>query len=203
MVCTELHYFGSLSYYSAFHATDLVLFDTKIPFSKMSFKNRMVITSAQGPLHLTIPIVGGRDQKTPMNEICIAYDSPWQAQHFKSICTNYKRAPYFDYYVDSLETLYQTKHLLLNDFLLATQIWIKQQLKAKWIIDTVQESHVITNDNRWMDPFKPNNFHTATNTPNYQQVFDATTGFIPNTCIIDLIFAMGGKQALSMLDQHS
>lgn len=203
MVCTELHYFGSLSYYSAFQASDLVLFDTTIPFSKMSFKNRMVIASAQGPLHLTIPIVGGRDQKTPMNEIHIAYDSPWQTQHFKSICTNYKRAPYFDYYVDSLEAIYQTKHLLLTDFLLATQIWIKQQLKAKWILETVNEHQAIINVQRWIDSYKPNNFHTATNTPKYLQVFDATIGFIPNTCIIDLLFAMGGKQALSILGKSA
>ena len=38
----------------------------------MSFKNRMVIGTAQGPLHLSIPIIGGRDQKIPMKEIKIA-----------------------------------------------------------------------------------------------------------------------------------
>ena len=56
---------------------------------------------------------------------------------------------------------------------------------------------------KWVDHSKPNNFQTVTQTIQYQQVFDHTTGFIPNTCIIDLIFAMGGKQALSMLDKHS
>ncbi len=106
MVYTDLHYFGAISYYKALAQHELVVFDNTAAFSKMSFKNRMVIATAQGPLHLSIPIEGGRDQKTPMNEIKIANDSPWRSQHFKAISINYKRAPYFEYYVDSLNALY-------------------------------------------------------------------------------------------------
>jgi len=110
MVYTDLHYFGAISYYKALAQHELVVFDNTAAFSKMSFKNRMVIATAQGPLHLSIPIEGGRDQKTPMNEIKIA-NSTFQ----------------------------------------------------------------------------------------YQQVFDSTTGFIQNVCIVDALFAMGGKQVLAMI----
>ncbi len=199
MVYTDLHYFGCLSYYKAFAVQELVVFDTTAPFSKMSFKNRMVIASAQGPLHLTIPIVGGRDQKTPMNEIRIAYDSPWKGQHFKSICTNYKRAPYFEHYVDSLQLLYQNEYVYLNDFLIASQHWIKKQLKARWTIESDVANKEELKEIKWVDHSKPNNFQTVTQTIQYQQVFDHTTGFIPNCCILDLLFAMGGKQATAML----
>jgi hypothetical protein len=199
MVYTDLHYFGCLSYYKALAQHDLVVFDPVAAFSKMSFKNRMVIASAQGPLHLTIPIVGGRDQKTPMNEIRIAYDSPWKGQHFKSISANYKRAPYFEYYVDSLQELYANEYIYLNDFLLATQNWTKQQLKATWSIETTLSHPESINTLKWIDPFKPNNFQTAPQTIHYQQVFNHATGFINNTCVIDLLFAMGGKQAIAML----
>ena len=199
MVYTDLHYFGCLSYYHVFAAHEQIVFDSKTAFSKMSFKNRMVIATAQGPLHLTIPIVGGRDQKTPMNEIQIAYDSPWKSQHFKAISINYKRAPYFEYYVDSLKALYDKDYVYLNDFLLATQHWTKQQLKANWIIETSLEQPNINIETKWVDPMKPNNFETSNNPFKYQQVFDSTTGFIPNTCIVDALFAMGGKQALIMI----
>ena len=83
-------------------------FDKEAAFTKMSFKNRMVILSAQGPLNLTIPILGGREQKTAIKDILIAYDAPWQAQHFKAIKTCCKRAPYFEYYEADLEKLYAT-----------------------------------------------------------------------------------------------
>ena len=199
MVYTDLHYFGALSYYHVLAQHEQIVFDSTAAFSKMSFKNRMVIATAQGPLHLTIPIVGGRDQKTPMNEIHIAYDSPWRTQHFKAISISYKRAPYFEYYTDSLEQLYSIEHMYLNDFLLATQNWTKQQLKVKWLFDIAHEQTSNRMENKWQDPMKPNNFQTASNAFQYQQVFDSTTGFIPNTCILDALFAMGGKQVLTML----
>ena len=199
MVYTDLHYFGALSYYKVLTQQELVVFDNAVAFSKMSFKNRMVIATAQGPLHLSIPIVGGRDQKTPMNEIQIAYDSPWKSQHFKAIYISYKRAPYFEYYVDSLEQLYSNEYIYLNDFLLATQNWTKQQLKAKWLIETADKHPTINIEHKWIDPMKPNNFQSASNTFQYQQVFDSTIGFIPNVCIVDALFAMGGKQVYAMI----
>ncbi len=203
MVYTDLHYFGALSYYSVFNETDLVVFDTSVAFSKMSFKNRMVIASAQGPLHLTIPINGGRDQKTPMDQIRISYDSQWQSQHFKSIYTNYKRAPFFEYYVDSIKSLYSIKYEFLNDFLLETQKWSNQHLKAKWIIKTVDSNIIEENQTKWIDPIKPNNFHSENSRVQYQQVFEDVTGFIPNLCILDLIFSVGGKQAYSLIGQSN
>jgi hypothetical protein len=203
MVYTDLHYFGALSYYSALNETDLVVFDTSVAFSKMSFKNRMVIASAQGPLHLTIPINGGRDQKTPMDQIRISYDSQWQSQHFKSIYTNYKRAPFFEYYVDSIKSLYSIKYEFLNDFLLETQKWSNQHLKAKWIIKTVDSNIIEENQTKWIDPIKPNNFHSENSRVQYQQVFEDVTGFIPNLCILDLIFSVGGKQAYSLIGQSN
>lgn len=201
MVYTDLHYFGALSYYATFAVSEKVVFDTKVAFSKMSFKNRMVIASAQGPLHLTIPIVGGRDQKTAMDQIRISYESKWQSQHYKSIYTNYKRAPFFEYYEDSLKVVYDKEYEFLNDFLFATQHWTKQQLKAKWEIETVESNPHLNNVPKWIEPFKPNNFQSATNRFQYQQVFDHNTGFIPNLCLLDLLFAMGGKQALNLLSE--
>ena len=197
MVYTDLHYFGALSYYHVLAQHEHIVFDCTTAFSKMSFKNRMVIATAQGPLHLSIPIVGGRDQKTPMNEIRIAYDSPWKSQHFKAISVNYKRAPYFEYYADSLKSLYDNEYEHLNDFLLATQHWTKQQLKAKWLIETSIAYPYINLETKWMDSSKPNNFQTKGKSFQYQQVFD--TGFIQNACILDALFAMGGKQALTMI----
>jgi hypothetical protein len=199
MVYTDLHYFGALSYYHALAQHDHIVFDSKAAFSKMSFKNRMVIATAQGPLHLTIPIVGGRDQKTPMDEIHIAYDSPWKSQHLKAISVNYKRAPYFEYYVDSLKALYSNEYVFLNDFLIATQHWTKQQLKAKWLIETTNDQNSNYKENKWIDPMKPNNFQTSSNAFLYKQVFESSSGFLSNTCILDALFAMGGKQVLAMI----
>ena len=130
MLITDLQYFGCISYIKELFAAEQAGFDNEAPFSKRSFKNRMVIASAQGPLHLTIPIVGGRDQKTPLHQIAISYDAPWHEQHLKAILTNYKRAPFLEYYIDSLTTLYKTQPANLLEFLQLTHNWIKIQFKA-------------------------------------------------------------------------
>ena len=70
---TDLTYFGSIHFVKTLMENRNVVFDLEAPITKMSFKNRMVIITSQGPLILTIPIVGGRDQKTAIKDIKIAY----------------------------------------------------------------------------------------------------------------------------------
>jgi hypothetical protein len=160
--------------------------------------SQMKILGPNGPLSLSIPVKKHISQ-SPISEIKIDYIQKWQNQHWRSIQSGYGRSPFFEYYVESLEQLYAIEHLYLNDFLLATQHWTKTQLKAKWLIETVNEHPSIHTETKWVDPMKPNNFETATNQFQYQQVFDSTTVFIPNTCVIDALFAIGGKQVLSMI----
>lgn len=208
MLITDLQYFGTISYIKELFNTEQVGFDSNAPFSKMSFKNRLVIASAQGPLHLTIPIAGGRDQKTPMNKVVIAYDTPWRTQHIKAFITNYKRSPYFEYYIDSLESLYQTKTENLQTFLMQTQEWVKKQVKGNWtsVLITKDEANTdvlkpsTTNEiDRKFHPWLPKNFHLQTNPIIYQQVYQDKTGFIPNLSILDILFCCGGKQVANYL----
>lgn len=95
-VITDIQYFGSISYIQHLMQFNLVYFNENQNYTKMSFKNRMVIATAQGPLHLSIPIIGGRDQKSPLKDIKMAYHSPWMNQHYKSIVSNYKRSPFLN-----------------------------------------------------------------------------------------------------------
>ena len=76
---------------------------------------------------------------------------------------------------------------------------IISHLKAKWVIKTVETTKLEENQTKWIDPIKPNNFQSENSIVQYQQVFEEVTGFIPNLCILDLIFAMGGRQAISLL----
>jgi hypothetical protein len=211
MFVTDLPYFGSISFIKKLLKEEAVYFDINQPFSKMSFKNRMVIATAQGPLHLSIPIIGGRDQKTPIKDIQIAYDSPWYAQHFKALVSNYQRSPYFEYYKDSLLEIYESKPVKLVDFLLETNIWINKQLKAKLnlqiyykfdeaaILLTTNEINNNEDLNRWYDPWKPKNYDQFPDPVKYLQVFEDKTGFLPNLSILDLLFNCGGKQAKELL----
>ena len=69
MLITVLPYFGTIDFVKSITNQNDIYFDNEQSFTKMSFKNRMVIATAQGALHLTIPIIGGRDQKLPLKEV--------------------------------------------------------------------------------------------------------------------------------------
>ena len=191
---TDLQYFGSIHFVKTLMENKNVLFDLEAPFTKMSFKNRMVIITSQGPLMLTIPIVGGRDQKTPIKDIAIAYDSPWSAQHLKSITTSYKRAPYFEYYEQSLHALYLNKPVKLVDFLLLCADWLQSQLKVNWDMSTPYHQVDLDEVIKYYDPWLPKNYNQLNGLPKYQQVFSDQLDFVTNASILDMLFCAGGRE---------
>ena len=191
---TDLQYFGSIHFVKTLMENRNVVFDLDAPFSKMSFKNRMVIVTSQGPLMLTIPIVGGRDQKTPIKDITIAYDSPWNAQHLKSIITSYKRAPYFEYYEESLTSLYANKPEKLVDFLLQCSDWLQSQLKIKWELSLPHDQVDVVAVIKYQDPWLPKNYSQVEGLTKYQQVFSDQLDFVTNASILDMLFCVGGRE---------
>jgi hypothetical protein len=164
----------------------------------------MVILSAQGPLALTIPIVGGRDQKTSIQDIRIAYDAPWQAQHFKALKTCYKRAPYFEYYEADLEKLYSTKTECLVEFLESCHQFLQKAIKGKWeLIQFNEYAQKIKEEEtkKEIHPWQPNNYAQFPIQHEYQQVFTSPSGFIQNLSILDMLFCVGGKEISKQLSE--
>jgi hypothetical protein len=195
MYITDLQYFGTIQFIQSLMIEKEIFFDHTSAFSKMSFKNRTIIATAQGVLSLSIPIVGGRDQKTPLSDIKIDYQTAWHKQHFKSIVSNYKRAPFFEYYENDLENLLNKESVYLVDYLLLTNEWVKKQLKANWVIVENELPIVKRNYDSWI----PKNYDQIPNPISYQQVFEDKTGFLPNLSILDLLFCCGGRQANALL----
>jgi len=205
MLVTDYQYFGNICFIESLYKEKQVCFDSHAPFTKMSFKNKMVILSAQGPLALTIPIVGGREQKTAIDNIRIAYDAPWQAQHFKALKTCYKRAPYFEYYEADLEKLYTNKKELLIDFLEACHQFLQKAVKGKWeliqyneYVQKIKEEETI----KEIQPWQPNNYAQFPIKNEYQQVFTSPSGFIQNLSIVDMLFCVGGKEISKQLSEN-
>jgi hypothetical protein len=195
MVLLDWQYFGTISFVQSFLNEKEVSFDNTASFSKMSFKNRTIISTAQGPLTLTIPITGGRSQKLPIQDISIAYDSPWHKQHFKAIKSSYQRAPFFEYYENSLQTLYQNPSEKLVDFLLDCHLWLKNQMKGEWVVHNESTHDLELGFTKKMDPWLPNNYNKQPNPIFYKQVFEPQIEFIPNVSILDMLFCCGGKTA--------
>ena len=204
MLVTDYQYFGNICFIELLYKEKQVCFDSHAPFTKMSFKNKMVILSAQGPLAITIPIVGGRDQKTAINNIRIAYDAPWQAQHFKALKTCYKRSPYFEYYEADLEKLYATKTVFLVEFLEACHAFLQKAIKGKWeLLQYNEYAQKIKEEEtkKEIHPWQPNNYAQFPIQHEYQQVFTSPSGFIQNLSILDMLFCVGGKEISKQLSE--
>ncbi|MEK0422689.1 MAG: hypothetical protein RLZ95_599 [Bacteroidota bacterium] len=195
MYITDLQYFGTIQYIQSLMIEKDIVFDNANAFTKMSFKNRTIIATAQGPLSLSIPIIGGRAQKKPLQDIKIDYQTAWHKQHFKSLASNYMRSPYFEYYESDLQAMYQKQTIYLLDFLLTTNSWVKKQLRTHWNV----VENLTSIENRTYDAWLPKNYDQIPDPIVYQQVFEEKTGFLPNLSILDLLFCCGGRQANALL----
>jgi hypothetical protein len=83
---------------------EFILFDD-VQYTKRDWRSRNVIKTRAGLHWLTIPVnVRGRFFQ-PIKDVRIA-ERGWNERHWKTIASNYARAPYFAEYRDRVEQLY-------------------------------------------------------------------------------------------------
>lgn len=83
---------------------EYVIFD-EVQYAKRHWHNRNIIKTPAGPLWLTIPVVTKSRFDQPIDEVEIA--APWAEKHWRSILSNYRKAPYFGVWAPLVEQLYQ------------------------------------------------------------------------------------------------
>lgn len=184
----DFKYFGDIYYYSGFIDSSNVEYSSYKPYQRGLQLNRMRLMGANGPLLLTVPLVGGRAPKQKIRDLQIGYAEPWQRIHWRGIHDNYRKAPWFDDYAPELEQLFQLKEKFLLDLNLKTAEWCLKKLKLKLDILAVDEVGLV--EEKYLLP-KTELQPEGTNLPSYQQVFADRHGFVPNLCILDLLLCEG------------
>lgn len=181
----DLQYFGSIKLYSTLINCTNVIFSSSIPFSKSLHVNRTKLMGANGPLLLTIPLVGGRDKKQLLKDVQISYTDPWRQIHWKGIKSGYSKAPWFEEYAPELEIIYNHKEKFLVDWNLYCMQWAIQKLKlpVDILAETTLNNDVVKNRRDETNHLK--------SYPVYQQVFSERHGFIPNLSVLDLLLCEG------------
>lgn len=109
---------------------DLFIFYDDVQYDKRSWRNRNQIKTPYGKQWLTIPVHsrGAQTQSIPINQIRIAWESPWSEAHLKAIQHSYSKAPHFHRYQDLLETFYQRRDELLADFTIEFTMVLAREL---------------------------------------------------------------------------
>jgi hypothetical protein len=204
-ILLELHYLGSLPYFSKFLLHPTVLLEQHENYRKGSFRNRCVIATANGPLALSIPLLKGKHQQASIRSVRIDNRPDWKLQHWRSIKTAYGNSPFFKYYSEPLKDLYEQPHTHLFDFCFVVQELVLQLLQLQPSLQ-LSDAYAPTPAPNVLDfrhqllPKNYADYQDAHYTPlSYPQVFEDRQGFMPNLSILDLLFCTGPEAPAHLL----
>ena len=182
-------YFGPISYWKQIINSN-ILWDVHQNYVKQSYRNRTFIHSANGLHKLTIPVKHSKI-KFPMLNAEIDNKTAWQKNHWRSIQTAYSSSPFFEFYKDSLEQIYNKKYTYLVkfnfDMIKLVFEWLDIEIKLK----LSKEYKVVYDDSLDLRKKIDNQKHSISKNKIYNQVFFEKNGFLNDLSIIDLIFNEG------------
>ncbi len=113
-VYIETQYLPNISYFAALLPYNEVLIEAHEHYQKQSYRNRCEILTSQGKRSLVVPVLHTQN-KILMKDVRIDNSQSWSIVHWRSIGTVYRKAPYFEYFVDYFESVYSKKVNFLID----------------------------------------------------------------------------------------
>ena len=197
----DLQYLPPLEYFVCWLKYDSILIESQENFVKQTYRNRCHILSSNKVLPLSIPVLGG-NSKTRVKDIKIDYNQRWLNTHWRAIMSAYGRAPYFEFYADYFESIFQKREKYLFDLncqlltLCLNLLGINKPLAFtqtyKKIVDEHQKDlrSVIHPKKNYAD----NGFYK--HVP-YPQIFGK--GFVQNLSIIDALMCIGPETKLMLI----
>jgi hypothetical protein len=169
-------------------------------YVRQSYRSRCLINAANGVLPLSVPVEGGR-KKTLINDIRIIPDDSWIDQHLRSIMSAYGKAPFYDHYIEDIQSFFQRRHTFLYDLSLESMTLClnMMNLKIDWR-ETDKFIHIYSGGQKdFRNEFNtknPEGYPKFFQPQKYFQLFGKQ--FAANLSILDLIMCEG-PQASSIL----
>ncbi|MBX2889667.1 MAG: WbqC family protein [Saprospiraceae bacterium] len=178
---------------------DAVAIEAHENYQKGSLRNRCHIAGPNGVQRLSIPLAKGKHQQTPIRDVRIAYDEPWQRHHWRSIQTAYGNAPFFEHYADHIAPFYERRYAFLFDYNLELLTFVLQK-KFGWA-GNFQFSETFFSPHQWphgtdlrrLVLAEPAGGTSWLSPARYPQVFEERSGFLPNLSVLDLLFCCGKR----------
>lgn len=188
MVILPSAYMGSVEYFAHLWRGDYVI-DTGEHFIKRSQRNRAVILSANGPLALTVNVEHANTPRRPMRDVRIDYSKRWQHQHWVSIVSAYRSAPYFDHYAPQIEPFYRREWRYLLDYNMEYTATLLRMLGITAPLH-VSERYVEAAEGD-TDLRPRHNEGPTVDVEPYIQVFSDRMPFVAGLSVLDLIMCEG------------
>lgn len=173
-------------------------------FQKQTYRNRMYIYGANGTQMLSVPVKHTKSEQGHQifKEVRVESGFFWQKQHWKTLETAYRTAPYFEFYEDTLQGVFETSFTFLLDLNIATIEAVLSCLRQDVMFSkttSYQEFPKEGEDFRHLtDAKKGKSFDF----PSYYQIFSDKHGFLSNLSILDALFHQG-PETISYLHRVS
>ena len=192
-------YFPSISHYIAMIDAQSVTFEVEDTFQKQTNRNRMYIYSPNGIQMLNIPVKHD-SANSNFKDIKIDNQNHWQKNHFKSLEAAYKNSPFYEYFIDDLNPIFEKKYEFMLDLNFEVFELVNAALGTSIPFEkTTEYLHEVTDKTDFR--YLVNGKKDATQIEPYTQVFDNKHGFINNLSILDLLFNEG-RFAVDYLKQQ-
>ena len=182
-------YFGPISWYSEFLDENAEInLEQWENFPKQTYRNRTNIYGANGKLSLIIPISHNGNRLYRDTEI--SYREDWQKLHWKSIKTAYQSSPYFEFYEDRLENIFQSDEKNLLKFNLSVLESMLQLLKTEKAYSLNIEYRQSPDASDFRQKFSAKQ-QSEYDMAEYYQTFSDRYGFLKDLSVLDLICNKG------------
>lgn len=173
-------YFPGISVMQAMVLAGEIILDTAEHYQKNSTRNRCYLASAQGKILLSVPLIKGKHEQMPIRDVRIAYDFDWCTQHIRTMGTGYRRAPFYEYFIDDIRRILFSKPVFLIDLNWEILLFICKSFHWNPSI-SCSLAFEKSNDLDFL----------LLRTPVYPQVFENKIQFIADLSILDLMFCIG------------
>lgn len=182
-------YFGPVSWYAEFlNQEDEIILEQWENFPKQTYRNRTNIYGANGKLSLIIPI--HHNGKRLYRETEISYRENWKKLHWKSIKTAYQSSPYFEFYEDRLEKIFQNEEKNLFDYNLFVLKTVLDILKTEKAYSLNSEYSKAPNMKDFREKFSAKT-ESEYKMDEYYQIFSDRYRFMKDLSILDLLCNKG------------
>ena len=211
-------YLPWLGYFDLINRSDIFVFLDTVQFEKRSWQQRNRIKTSNGELMLTVPVLSKGRFNQKICDVMLDTSQKFKMKHFNSICLNYKKCKYYEFYIPELEEIYNSGFNKLSDLNIRLIKWlsVKIGIEKKFILSSQIETQGTKtellfnickklNADHYLSPSGSKEYIDENNLfeksdiqisyqnyqhPTYNQMYGK---FIPYMSVIDLLFNEGIK----------
>jgi hypothetical protein len=188
---TDLYYLPSINFFTYLADKKNVLVEICCRYEKQTGRNRCYLLGANQVQRLSIPVIKPLPKQL-YAEIRIDYRECWQNIHWRTICSAYGKAPYFEHYADELRRLIYSgeEYLAQLNFKLLTLCldFLKLSINISVTDEYLADYGGSISDMRGRISYLPTKDYA---TIRYVQLFGQN--FVHNLSVLDLLFCEGPR----------